>query len=76
METRTVYYTPPAKSYRVLYNSISSAISGIGYAPTLEGIRSMIEKWRSTHGDSARWAIQHGSDGQWETTENFGYFSA
>ncbi len=72
---RTVYYTPPAKSYRVLYNSTSSAISGVGYAPTLEGVRSMMEKWRATYGDSANWAIQYGNDGQWTTVENNRYFS-
>ncbi len=76
MDTRTVYYTPPTKSYRALYSTTSSGAAGIGYGPTLEGVKGMVEKWKSNYGDSALWAIQEGRDGQWTTIENIGYFSA
>jgi hypothetical protein len=76
MDTRTVYYTPPTKSYRVLYSCTSSGAAGVGYGPTLEGMKDIVKKWKDTYGDSANWAIQEGRDGQWTTIEDIGYFRA
>lgn len=67
MESRLVYYTPPAKSYRVLYSTSSSGMSGVGYGPSIEGMKGIVEKWVSQYGDSANWTIQEGRDGSWET---------
>ena len=76
MESRLVYYTPPAKSYRVLYSTSSSGMSGVGYGPSIEGMRGIVEKWVSEYGDSASWAIQEGFDGNWSTIDNRGYFDS
>ena len=73
---QTIYYTPPATSYRVLYRSSVSKESGVGYGPTLRGMVSIIEKWASEHGDSAIWAIQQGRDGDWKTIDQKGDFES
>jgi hypothetical protein len=68
METQ-IYYTPPKRSYRVLYSSSSSSESGVGYGPDIEGMRTIVSRWMETHENSAHWEIQEGRDGDWTTID-------
>jgi hypothetical protein len=70
-----VYYTPPKKSYRVLYSSSKSAEMGVGYSPDILGVRSMLGRWCEVHQDSAIWEIQEGRDGDWTTIDSSEFIS-
>ena len=73
MDSTQIYYTLPKKTYRVLYSSSKSAESGVGYGPDLEGMRTIVSRWKGIHEDSAIWEIQEGRDGDWTTIDSHSY---